>query len=206
MNSKTLGIFIELVIACSAANWAVLIAGSNTWYNYRHQADVFHAYQVLLKKNFDPTKIIVFAYDDIANNVKNQFPGKVYNKPTYGEPGVDVYGGVVIDYKGADVTPKVFLSVLEGNKTAVANKGSGKVLEAGPNDNVFMFFSDHGAPNLIAFPSEYLYADQLLATFDKIKGKFGKFVFYLETCESGSMFVKLPKDTKIYAVSAANPT
>jgi legumain len=69
-----------------------------------------------------------------------------------------------------------------------------------------MFFSDHGAPNLIAFPSEYLYADQLLATFNKIKGKFGKFVFYLETCESGSMFVNLPKDNKIYALSAANPT
>jgi len=69
-----------------------------------------------------------------------------------------------------------------------------------------MFFSDHGAPNLIAFPSKYLYADQLLATFNKISGKFSKFVFYLETCESGSMFVNLPKNTKIYAVSAANPT
>lgn len=42
-----------------------------------------------------------------------------------------------------------------------------------------MFFSDHGSPNLIAFPSKYLYADQLLATFNKIKGKYGKFVFYL---------------------------
>ena len=69
-----------------------------------------------------------------------------------------------------------------------------------------MFFSDHGAPNLIAFPSQYLYADQLLATFNKIQGKYSKFVFYLETCESGSMFVNLPKNTKIYALSAANPT
>ena len=29
-------------------NWAVLIAGSDGWYNYRHQADVCHAYQVRL--------------------------------------------------------------------------------------------------------------------------------------------------------------
>lgn len=28
------------------AHWAVLVAGSNGWGNYRHQADVFHAYQV----------------------------------------------------------------------------------------------------------------------------------------------------------------
>lgn len=91
MKSQSLGIFILFLVACNCANWAVLIAGSNTWFNYRHQADVFHAYQVLLKKNFDPSKIIVFAYDDIANNTRNQFMGKVFNKPSYNEPGVDVY-------------------------------------------------------------------------------------------------------------------
>lgn len=31
-------------------------------------------------------------------------------------------------------------------------------------------------------------------------------VFYLEACESGSMFENLPTDTKIYAVSAASPS
>lgn len=39
-----------------------------------------------------------------------------------------------------------------------------------------------------------------------MKGKFAKLVFYLETCESGSMFQKLPNNTKIYALSAANPS
>lgn len=36
-----------------------------------------------------------------------------------------------------------------------------------------------------------------------MKGMYKKLVFYLETCESGSMFVKLPNNTGIYAVSAA---
>jgi len=49
-------------------------------------------------------------------------------------------------------------------------------------------FSDHGAPGLIAFPFEKLYADQLIATFAKMKGHYKKMVFYLESCESGSMF------------------
>lgn len=182
MNFKVLSIFFTLVLFASSANWAVLIAGSNTWFNYRHQADVFHAYQMIKSKGFDEDKIIVFAFDDIANNSRNPFPGKVFNKPTYSQPGVDVYQGVKIDYKGNDVNTKLFLNVLEGNKAAVFGKGSGKVLDTTPEDNVFMFFSDHGAPNLIAFPSEYLYADQLLATFNKIKGKYNKFVFYLETC------------------------
>ena len=31
-------------------------------------------------------------------------------------------------------------------------------------------------------------------------------VFYLEACESGSMFQKLPKNWRIYATSAASPS
>lgn len=36
--------------------------------------------------------------------------------------------------------------------------------------------------------------------------KFNKLVFYLEACESGSMFLNLPNNLNIYALSAANPT
>jgi legumain len=36
-----------------------------------------------------------------------------------------------------------------------------------------------------------------------MQGHYSKLVFYLETCESGSMFVTLPKNTNIYALSAA---
>ena len=171
-----LGLFVAL---CASANWAVLVAGSNTWFNYRHQADVFHAYQMLIAKGFDSDKIIVFAYDDIANNARNPFPGQIFNKPSFNDPGQDVYAGVKIDYKGSDVNPTTFLKVLEGDKAAVSGKGTERVLEATSNDNVFLFFSDHGAPNLIAFPSQYLYADQLLATFSRMQGKYSKLVFYL---------------------------
>jgi legumain len=34
-------------------NWVLLIAGSNSYGNYRHQADIYHAYQVV-KKNGVP--------------------------------------------------------------------------------------------------------------------------------------------------------
>ena len=180
MKLGSIALIALLLGVCTCANWAVLVAGSNSWFNYRHQADVFHAYQMLLQKDFDPSKIIVFAYDDIANNTRNPFPGQVFNKPSYNDPGVDVYAGVKIDYRGSDVTPTMFLNVLQGNSVAVAGKGTGRVLEATQDDNVFLFFSDHGAPNLIAFPSQYLYADTLLATFAKMQGHYKKLVFYLE--------------------------
>lgn len=47
--------------------------------------------------------IIVFHYDDIANDPENPTPGIVINKPN----GKDVYHGVPKDYTKADVTPQV---------------------------------------------------------------------------------------------------
>ena len=104
------------------------MAGSFTFGNYRHQADVFHAYHILKSQGFSEDRIITFAYDDIAHNVRNPFPGKIFNKPSFEEVGIDVYEGVVIDYREKDVTPANFLSVLEGNKTAMEGIGSGRVL------------------------------------------------------------------------------
>jgi uncharacterized integral membrane protein len=170
-----------LAFAC-CDHWAVLVAGSSSWSNYRHQADVYHAYQVLRKGGFPEDRIITFAYDDIADNTNNPYKGKVFNKPTYSDPGVDVYEGVKIDYSKADVTPEHFLAVLEGDAAKVKGKGTGRVLGSTDSDNVFIFFSDHGAPGLIAFPRSNLYATNLLSTFTKMQqnGKYKKLVFYLE--------------------------
>lgn len=49
---------------------------------------------------------------------------------------------------------------------------------------------------------DYVYADQLLSAL--ANATFAEMVFYLEACESGSMFEDLPSNTSIYAVTAAN--
>ena len=63
-------------------------------------------------------------------------------------------------------------------------------LNSGPGDHVFINFADHGAPGLVAFPNGELYSRQLLQTIDLMRElkKFHKMVFYVEACESGSMF------------------
>ena len=144
----------------SCDQYAVLVAGSNTYSNYRHQSDIFHHYHILVDRGVKPKNIVVFAYDDIANNQRNPFPGQVFNHPD----GSDVYAGVVIDYYGKDVTPENFIAVLTGDEKAVKkvdDRTTGKVLTSTSADNVFIYFSDHGSDNLIAFPSKYLYADEL---------------------------------------------
>ncbi|EER14291.1 conserved hypothetical protein [Perkinsus marinus ATCC 50983] len=118
----------------------VLIAGSNTYWNYRHQADVCHAYQILRKNGVPKEHIITLSYNDVVNHPKNPFKGQLFNKPTGDRPGVDVYKGCEIDYSGEEVTVKNVQGVLTGDKSLASKK----VLESTENDYVFINFVDHG--------------------------------------------------------------
>jgi legumain len=85
--------------------------------------------------------------------------------------------------------------------------GSGKVLETGPNDNVFIFYSDHGAVGLVAFPTGVLYAKDFIATINQMhaQNKYHEMVIYIEACESGSMLENLlPDNIEIYGTTASN--
>lgn len=168
--------FIVLAVSLAYAdNWAVLVAGSNTFSNYRHQSDIFRTYKILINNGFDPTKIITMAYDDIATDKQNPFPGKVFNEPD----GPDVYIGTKnIDYKGKDVTADNFYAVLEGDSTKTGGK---KVLKSTTDDNVFIFFNDHGGSGLICFPvGPYCYANDLNTHLKSMhtKGLYKVYLFY----------------------------
>ena len=185
-------------------NYAVLVAGSNTYMNYRHQADVYHAYHILRNNGMPAENIIVFAYDDIAYDPQNPFPGKVFNVPD----GKDVYAGVKIDYRGEEVNPENFLGVITGDESRVSAQ-TVKVLKSTEKDNVFIYLNDHGSVDLIAFPDDYLYADDLMTALYTMHEKkmYHQLTFYLDTCESGSIFdSELSSDISIYAVTSANPS
>lgn len=183
--------------------WGVLVAGSNGYYNYRHQADICHSYQILHKHGIPDEQIIVMMYDDIAYDEQNPTPGVIINRPN----GTNVYPGVPKDYVGEHVTPETFLNVLLGKSESLRGIGSGKVLKSGPNDHVFINFADHGAPGLLAFPNGELLVSDFMKTLNKMHENkmYEKMVIYVEACESGSMFAKqLPDNINIYATTAAN--
>ncbi|MEW5298633.1 MAG: hypothetical protein WDW36_001729 [Sanguina aurantia] len=186
------------------AHWALLLAGSAGWGNYRHQADVLHSYQVLLAGGLLPQHMVTMMFDDIAHNPMNPVPGKVFNRPG----GPDVYGGVPIDYRGEEVNSFNYLAVLAGRKDLMEGVGTGRVLSSRSHDRVFLFYSDHGAPGLLGMPSgDFLYADQLLATLTRKHqaGGYQELVAYVEACESGSMFEGLlGSGLEVYATTASN--
>ncbi|THG04438.1 hypothetical protein TEA_003286 [Camellia sinensis var. sinensis] len=190
-------------VGMKGTRWAVLVAGSNGYENYRHQADVCHAYQLLRKGGLKDENIIVFMYDDIAFNVQNPRPGIIINRPQ----GEDVYEGVPKDYTGHNANVHNLYAVILANKTALTG-GSGKVLDSGPEDHIFIYYTDHGSPGVLAMPyDDYVYADDLIDVLKKKheSNTFKSMVFYLEACESGSMFEGLlPEGLNIYATTAAN--
>jgi len=184
--------------------WVLLVAGSNGWFNYRHQADVCHAYQIVSAHGVPDDHIVVMMYDDIAYNVDNPTPGVIINHPN----GTDVYHGVPKDYTCNAVRPDLFLQILKGEKIDTAF-GSGKTLQSGPKDNVFVYFADHGAKGLVAFGQALLKATALNNAIREMykDNKYNKMVFYVEACESGSMFKGLLSDNiNVYATTASNAT
>ncbi|DBA04769.1 TPA: hypothetical protein N0F65_004406 [Lagenidium giganteum] len=192
VNKVLLGLLaIAAAPVRAAEHWALIVVGSRGYDNYRHQSDACHSYHVVRRHGIPEENVVLLMYDDVANHKNNPFPGKLFNKPTgkhSAEYAVDVYDGCKVDYRGDDVTPQMFIDVLLGNKTAT---GGRKVLESGPEDRVFVNFIDHGARGFICFThGAMLKAKELrnaLQTMHADK-KYKELVFYVEACESGSMF------------------
>ncbi|KAM0880577.1 hypothetical protein ACQ4PT_033478 [Festuca glaucescens] len=183
--------------------WAVLVAGSSGYENYRHQADVCHAYQILKRGGLKEENIVVFMYDDIAQNPQNPRLGVIINHPK----GKDVYAGVPKDYTGDQVTTKNFFAVLTSNKTTVTG-GSRKVINSKPNDHIFIYYADHGGAGSLGMPNNpWLYAGDFIKVLREkhASTSYSKMVIYVEACESGSMFEGImPQDLNIYVSTAAN--
>ena len=212
MKTFALAALAGAASAATSDHWAVIMAGSNTYSNYRHQADSHHAVKIMLENGIPRDQIIHLAYNDIANNYRNPFKGQLFNKPIYADvseaevDAANVYDEDHIDYTGTAVNKSNFFKVLLGDDSA-----AGPVLKSNSESRVFVYFVDHGGAGLICTPnssSDWIYADELDSTLKQMKanGMFKELVFYLETCESGSMFPNITADDNIYAMTASNAT
>jgi legumain len=157
----------------------------------------------LRKGGVKDENIVVFMYDDIAHNIENPYPGTIVNHPQ----GSDVYYGVPKDYTGSDVTVSNFFAAILGDKSSIEG-GSGKVVDSGPNDHIFIYYTDHGGPGVLGMPTtDNLYAVDFVETLKKkhAAGTYKEMVIYVEACESGSIFEGLlPEGLNIYVTTASN--
>lgn len=52
------------------------------------------------------------------------------------------------DYTGENANVRNFFAILLANKSGLTG-GSGKVLDSGPDDHIFIYYSDHGSPGVL---------------------------------------------------------
>ena len=176
-------------------NYAVLIAASESWKNYRHQADVLGFYHYLKGKGYDDDHIILIMADDIANNEKNPLPGVVRREFS----GKNLYEDVLIDYKLGDLT----LDDLKQILTSGSSEAYPVTMGSSKNDNVLFFWSGHGTQNGWKWKEDDLDADFARSMFSQMN--FRKMFAIVETCYSGVVAQGCTSIPGLLMMTAANP-
>lgn len=158
--------------------WALLIAASKGWENYRFQADVLAIYQILKQHGYPDDHIVLVCEDDLAYNGKNTEQGII----RVSETGENLYNASVIDYKLRDLSPDDIGDILQGKRS----ERLPHVIEAGSDDNVFVFWSGHGMVGSMDFGSQksvsYQQMKKMLADTPH-----RKLLFAIEACYSGGL-------------------
>lgn len=176
----------------SCQNFAFLYAGSADFYNYRHQADIFTIYTQLLERGFRKEQILLCAFDDIASSPSNPFQGQIFHSLDH---KINVYPGQEsINYRGAEVNAKLYTDTVANFPTT-------------SEDNIFMYYDNHGGPNLLGSPTgDLISAHNLLFAFQDAEPKklYKKVLFVIEACYSGSVAMVLSNLTNVGIITAAN--
>ena len=167
-------------------------------------------YGVLTDHKYDPDHIIVLMVDDLPDSSHNPFPGTIYNHP--GDHQRNYHDGLVVDYdKSVKINVELYSAILLGDAdkvTELTGIKNPKVVKSTAEDNIFLYYIDHGGDNIVAMPSGgYLTAETLVGLIKQMyeKKMYNRLVYYLEACESGSMWQKLPTDINAYALSSTLP-
>ena len=177
-------------------NRAVLIAASEGWKNYRHQADVLAFYHYLKKNGYDDDHIVLIVADDIAYNDRNPLKGVVRREVS----GKNLYDGIDIDYRLDELTLADLKSILTSEPSAEypVTLGSTK------NDNVLFFWSGHGSQYGWEWRNtETLTAEYVREMFSAMQ--YRKMFAIIETCYSGAVAQGCNGIPGLLLMTAANP-
>ncbi len=180
--------------------WALLVAASEGWSNYRHQADVLRVYQMLRSAGYDDRHIVLIAEDDLAYDASNPEPGVL----RAGLSGGNIYDNVCIDYKTSQLKPDDLTDILTGN----VSDRLPEVLRPDADDNVFIFWSGHGVPGALVWLDDAesfntTAADRMLSAVEE-KGCYRRLLWMVETCYSGSVAKVADNHKRMLCFTAAN--
>lgn len=176
--------------------WALLVAGSKGWANYRFQADVFAMYQLLKQYGYDDEHIVLICEDDVASHSNNPYPGQLRISDT----GANVYDAAAIDYRLNTLSPNDIANILQGR----SSERLPKVLSPDADDNVLVFWSSHGSPCSLDFGgSQSMTYERLRTILDNTSHR--KLLMAVEACYSGGLGEACEGLPGCLLITAANP-
>ena len=210
--------------------WAVIVAASTTWANYRHQADALYIYQLLRKNGYPDDKIILILADDIANHRRNKRPGEIIAR----FEGENLYtDNLQIDYLLEELSAEDMSKIMQGESIILENRETLRlshphlvetptILKSDSDSNVLWFWSGHGTN--IRGDSENGYfvwegknsaykgftTDLMKNTLESMssdsdgKKHFRQLLIVTETCYSGSVMHICSGIEGVLAFTAAN--
>lgn len=178
-------------------NWAVVIATSDTWANYRHQADALAMYQLLRRHGYDDSHIVFVSEDNLAYHPNNLHPGEIRVRPD----GENLHRDVTVDYRLSDITIADLKEIMLGNAAYP------KRLDATGRDNVIVFWCGHGGWNRLAWGDNTISAKDVRDIVEAMHdaGRYRKMLFVIDACYSGSIGEACSGVPGVLVVTAATP-
>ncbi len=161
---------------------AVIVAASDTWANYRHQADAMAMYQLLRRHGYADENIIVIAEDNLADDPRNIWPGEVRVRPD----GADVHAALKVDYHLSSLSIDDFEDIMTGNQ----HSGLPSTLQSDNHDNVVLFWCGHGNLNQLCWGSRAIMeGSRMRRIVERMAdaGRFRKLLIVMDACYSGTI-------------------
>ena len=143
----------------------------------------------------------------------NPWPGKLFTLSDPDGEGWDHAAGCKdhFDYQGKMIEPDVVLAIIRQDEEKVKSLTgleNPKVFHTTEDDTLFIYYSDHGYQGGVGCGSGRITTEQMQDALKYLheNKKYSKMAFFLEACESGSVFDTLPTNLNIYAFTSANQT
>ncbi len=184
--------------------WAFIMAGSDGWGNYRHQADALAQYSLLKENGVSDDRIILVIEDDIAENSVNPEPGVIRNIAN----GPNLYTEIEVDYHPSELSSEDIVSILSGQSSIYLPH----VIESGPGDNLLVFIVSHGGIDGIILAADESVGENLFTPQDlgeavdilQDSSDYLRTLIIVEACHGGTMgqYIDQPG---VLLLASANP-
>ena len=196
-----------------ADKYAIVFQGDRGYMNYSDSANTCRGFNDIIASGIPYDHVIYMANEDTLTNEENPWPNKLF---TLADPEGEGWDHAKdckdhFDYYGKNIEPEIVLAVIRQDEEAV-KKLTGlehpKVFHTTEKDTIFIYYSDHGYEGGVGCGSGVITTEQMQDALKDLHAnhRYDKLAFFLEACESGSVFDTLPSDLNIYAFTSANAT